>query len=168
MCNQAPFLQSPQTISPASIAPPLCTEYPADWSLKTRLLFTSPLSLSWAEHPKAQEEALGLSQHCRAQFASLPHSLQVGRGQMSALRNLLQHFWRLLLTLPIPHHMNRIPGPARSCAVPSSRAWPTGSTRPCRGSPSSPGSMPRGASPGRAFPGHTSRPCSRASWLNGG
>lgn len=69
--------QSPQAIAPASIAPPVCTEYPADWSLKTRLLFTSPLSLSWAEHPKAQEEALGLSQHCRAQFSTLPHSLQV-------------------------------------------------------------------------------------------
>uniref|UniRef100_A0A3P8SXE1 DNA replication fork stabilization factor DONSON n=1 Tax=Amphiprion percula TaxID=161767 RepID=A0A3P8SXE1_AMPPE len=54
----------------------LCTEYPADWSLKTRLLFTSPLTLSWAEQPKAQEEALGLSQHCRAQFSSLPHSVQ--------------------------------------------------------------------------------------------
>lgn len=69
--------QSPQAIAPASIAPPVCTEYPVDWSLKTRLLFTSPLSLSWAEHPKAQEEALGLSQHCRAQFSTLPHSLQV-------------------------------------------------------------------------------------------
>lgn len=92
------FVQSPQTISPASIAPPLCTEYPADWSLKTRLLFTSPLSLSWAEHPKAQEEALGLSQHCRAQFATLPHSLQVGRGpnvgalnRPSALAEALPH-----------------------------------------------------------------------------
>uniref|UniRef100_A0A3B4XLF0 DNA replication fork stabilization factor DONSON n=1 Tax=Seriola lalandi dorsalis TaxID=1841481 RepID=A0A3B4XLF0_SERLL len=59
-----------------SATPPICTEYPADWSLKTRLLFTSPLSLSWAEQPKAQEEALGLSQHCRAQFTTLPHSLQ--------------------------------------------------------------------------------------------
>uniref|UniRef100_A0A3Q4AF70 Uncharacterized protein n=1 Tax=Mola mola TaxID=94237 RepID=A0A3Q4AF70_MOLML len=69
-------LQSPPAIAPASIAPPVCTEYPTDWSLKTRLLFTSPLSLSWAEHPKAQEEALGLSRHCRAQFSPLPHSLQ--------------------------------------------------------------------------------------------
>ena len=69
--------QSPQAIAPASIAPPVCTEYPADWSLKTRLLFTSPLTLSWAEQPKAQEEALGLSQHCRAQFTTLPHTLQV-------------------------------------------------------------------------------------------
>ncbi|TMS11545.1 protein downstream neighbor of son homolog [Larimichthys crocea] len=73
---KSPLLKSPQAIAAASIAPPVCTQYPADWSLKTRLLFTSPLSLSWAEHPKAQEEALGLSQHCRAQFATLPHSLQ--------------------------------------------------------------------------------------------
>ncbi|XP_073318599.1 protein downstream neighbor of son homolog [Pagrus major] len=73
---KSPLLKSPQAIAPASIAPPVCTEYPADWSLKTRLLFTSPLSLAWAEHPKAQEEALGLSQHCRAQFSTLPHSLQ--------------------------------------------------------------------------------------------
>lgn len=73
---KGPLLKSPPSIAPASIAPPACTEYPADWSLKTRLLFTSPLSLSWAEKPKAQEEAVGLSQHCRAQFTSLPHSLQ--------------------------------------------------------------------------------------------
>ncbi|TKS66144.1 Protein downstream neighbor of son -like protein [Collichthys lucidus] len=73
---KSPLLKSPQAIAAASIAPPVCTQYPADWSLKTRLLFTSPLPLSWAEHPKAQEEALGLSQHCRAQFATLPHSLQ--------------------------------------------------------------------------------------------
>ncbi|XP_029371581.1 protein downstream neighbor of son homolog [Echeneis naucrates] len=71
-----PLLKSPQAITPASIAPPVCTEYPADWSLKTRLLFTSPISLSWAEQPKAQEEALGLSQHCRAQFTCFPHSVQ--------------------------------------------------------------------------------------------
>uniref|UniRef100_A0A3B4AB97 Uncharacterized protein n=1 Tax=Periophthalmus magnuspinnatus TaxID=409849 RepID=A0A3B4AB97_9GOBI len=67
---------SPPAIAPASIAPPVCTEYPADWSLKTRVLFTSPLSLSWAEKPKAQEEAVGLSQHCRAQYISPPHSIQ--------------------------------------------------------------------------------------------
>uniref|UniRef100_H3CS98 Downstream neighbor of SON n=1 Tax=Tetraodon nigroviridis TaxID=99883 RepID=H3CS98_TETNG len=60
----------------SSIAPPVCTRYPADWSLKTRLLFTSPMSLSWAEQPKAQEEALGIAQHCRAQFSSLSHSPQ--------------------------------------------------------------------------------------------
>lgn len=72
------FFQSPHSIAPASIAPPVCTQYPADWSLKTRLLFTSPMSLSWAEQPKAQEEALGINQHCRAQYSSLPHSLPVG------------------------------------------------------------------------------------------
>ncbi|KAK7880571.1 hypothetical protein WMY93_032796 [Mugilogobius chulae] len=70
------LLKSPPAIAPASIAPPVCTEYPADWSLKTRVLFTSPLSLSWAEKPKAQEEAVGLSQHCRAQYSTLPHSIQ--------------------------------------------------------------------------------------------
>uniref|UniRef100_A0A8B9J4G2 Uncharacterized protein n=2 Tax=Astyanax mexicanus TaxID=7994 RepID=A0A8B9J4G2_ASTMX len=52
-------------------------EYPADWSLKTRLLFTSPHSFSWAEHLKAQEEAQGLSLHCRAEYASLPLNIQV-------------------------------------------------------------------------------------------
>lgn len=73
---KSPLLKSPPAIAPASIAPPVCTEYPADWSLKTRLLFTSPLSLSWAEKPKAQEGAVGLSQHCRAHFSALPHSVQ--------------------------------------------------------------------------------------------
>ncbi|KAI4885651.1 hypothetical protein NFI96_027540, partial [Prochilodus magdalenae] len=59
-------------------APPVevCREYPADWSLKTRLLFTSPHSFSWAEHLKAQEEAQGLSLHCRAEYASLPQNIQ--------------------------------------------------------------------------------------------
>lgn len=93
---KALLLKSPQSISPASIAPPVCTEYPADWSLKTRLLFTSPLSLSWAEQPKAQEEALGLSQHCRAQFATLPHSLQDPRS-CSDLRSAFQQsltYWQ--------------------------------------------------------------------------
>ncbi|RVE75013.1 hypothetical protein OJAV_G00012760 [Oryzias javanicus] len=71
-----PLLKSPQAIAPASIAPPTCREYPADWSLKTRLLFTSPLSLSWTEQPKAQEEAVGLSNSCRAHFSVLPQSLQ--------------------------------------------------------------------------------------------
>ncbi|XP_022616715.1 protein downstream neighbor of Son [Seriola dumerili] len=93
---KSPLLKSPQAIAPASIAPPICTEYPADWSLKTRLLFTSPLSLSWAEQPKAQEEALGLSQHCRAQFSTLPHSLQDPRS-CSELRCAFQQslvYWQ--------------------------------------------------------------------------
>uniref|UniRef100_A0A3Q2VU55 Uncharacterized protein n=1 Tax=Haplochromis burtoni TaxID=8153 RepID=A0A3Q2VU55_HAPBU len=68
------------SLSESDVAPtaaPVCTQYPADWSLKTRLLLTSLVSLSWAEQLKAQEEAQGLSQHCRAQFSSLPHSPQV-------------------------------------------------------------------------------------------
>uniref|UniRef100_A0A3P9M9H3 Downstream neighbor of SON n=1 Tax=Oryzias latipes TaxID=8090 RepID=A0A3P9M9H3_ORYLA len=73
---ERPLLKSPQAIAPASIAPPTCREYPADWSLKTRLLFTSPLSLTWTEQPKAQEEAVGLSNSCRAQFSAPPLSLQ--------------------------------------------------------------------------------------------
>ncbi len=44
---------------------------------ETRLLFTSPQSFSWAEHLKAQEEAQGLSSHCRAEFSSLPAQIQV-------------------------------------------------------------------------------------------
>ncbi|XP_035005636.1 protein downstream neighbor of son homolog [Hippoglossus stenolepis] len=93
---KSPLLKSPQAIAPASIAPPVCTEYPADWSLKTRLLFTSPLTLSWAEQPKAQEEALGLSQHCRAQFTTLPHTLQDPRS-CSELRCAFQQclvYWQ--------------------------------------------------------------------------
>ncbi|KAK9523761.1 hypothetical protein VZT92_017661 [Zoarces viviparus] len=93
---KSPLLKSPQAIAPASIAPPICTEYPADWSLKTRLLFTSPLTLSWAEHPKAQEEASGLSHHCRAQFSTLPHSLQDPRS-CSELRAAFQQslvYWQ--------------------------------------------------------------------------
>ncbi|XP_026219362.1 protein downstream neighbor of son homolog [Anabas testudineus] len=93
---QSPLLKSPRAISPASIVPPVCTEYPADWSLKTRLLFTSPLSLSWAEQPKAQEQALGLSQNCRAQFNTLPHSLQDPRS-CSELRCAFQQslvYWQ--------------------------------------------------------------------------
>ncbi|KAM4601941.1 protein downstream neighbor of son homolog [Polymixia lowei] len=77
--EKSTLLKSPQCSAPASIAPPLCAEYPADWSLKTRLLFTSPLPFSWAEQPKAQEEAAGLSQHCRAQYCTLPHSIQEPR-----------------------------------------------------------------------------------------
>ncbi|CAF98186.1 unnamed protein product [Tetraodon nigroviridis] len=84
--------KSPHSIAPASIAPPVCTRYPADWSLKTRLLFTSPMSLSWAEQPKAQEEALGIAQHCRAQFSSLSHSPQVGRPSFPRLPEDLSRF----------------------------------------------------------------------------
>ncbi|XP_028330586.1 protein downstream neighbor of son homolog isoform X2 [Gouania willdenowi] len=66
----------PALKNPLIVAPPPLPEYPADWSLKTRLLFTSALCLSWAQQPRAHEEAQGLNQHCRAQFAKLPHILQ--------------------------------------------------------------------------------------------
>ncbi|XP_075053305.1 protein downstream neighbor of Son isoform X2 [Mixophyes fleayi] len=49
--------------------------YPADWSLKTRLLFTSSQPFSWTDHLKAQEEAQGLVLHCRAAPVSLPLSI---------------------------------------------------------------------------------------------
>ncbi|XP_068460259.1 protein downstream neighbor of son homolog [Clinocottus analis] len=93
---KSPLLKSPQAIAPASIAAPVCTEYPADWSLKTRLLFTSPLTLAWAQHPKAQEEALGLHHHCRAAFSVLPPRLQ-DPGSCSSLRVAFQQslvYWQ--------------------------------------------------------------------------
>ncbi|KAG7463627.1 hypothetical protein MATL_G00178640 [Megalops atlanticus] len=74
------ILTSPQGPPTRETAPPaVCVEYPADWSLKTRLLFTSPLPFSWAEHLKAQEEAQGLTQHCRATHANLPQHIQEPR-----------------------------------------------------------------------------------------
>eukprot|EP00076_Gallus_gallus_P047104 XP_416713.4 protein downstream neighbor of Son [Gallus gallus] len=51
-------------------------EFPADWSIKTRLLFTSSQPFTWAEHLKAQEEAQGFAQHCRAAEINLPQSVQ--------------------------------------------------------------------------------------------
>ncbi|NXT74912.1 DONS protein, partial [Zapornia atra] len=51
-------------------------EFPADWSLKTRLLFMSSQPFTWAEHLKAQEEAQGFTQHCRATETNLPRSIQ--------------------------------------------------------------------------------------------
>ncbi|KFW69878.1 Protein downstream neighbor of Son, partial [Pygoscelis adeliae] len=51
-------------------------EFPADWSIKTRLLFMSSQPFTWAEHLKAQEEAQGFAQHCRAAETNLPQSIQ--------------------------------------------------------------------------------------------
>ncbi|NXD76889.1 DONS protein, partial [Halcyon senegalensis] len=51
-------------------------EFPADWSIKTRLLFMSSQPFTWAEHLKAQEEAQGFAQHCRATETNLPQSIQ--------------------------------------------------------------------------------------------
>nr|XP_054511078.1 protein downstream neighbor of Son [Agelaius phoeniceus] len=54
-------------------------EFPADWSIKTRVLFMSSQPFTWAEHLKGQEEAQGVAQHCRAAEASLPRSVQEPR-----------------------------------------------------------------------------------------
>ncbi|XP_009893217.1 PREDICTED: protein downstream neighbor of Son [Charadrius vociferus] len=54
---------------------PKC-EFPADWSIKTRILFMSSQPFTWAEHLKAQEEAQGFAQHCRATETNLPQSIQ--------------------------------------------------------------------------------------------
>ncbi|XP_055786020.1 protein downstream neighbor of Son-like isoform X2 [Salvelinus fontinalis] len=74
--ERTPILKSPQAGAVTSIAPPACVEYPADWSLKTRLLFTSLLPFSWAVQPRATEEAQGLTQHCRGQYTTIPQSIQ--------------------------------------------------------------------------------------------
>uniref|UniRef100_A0A8C6Z3G9 Downstream neighbor of SON n=1 Tax=Nothoprocta perdicaria TaxID=30464 RepID=A0A8C6Z3G9_NOTPE len=71
-----------------SSSPP-SSELPADWSLKTRLLFTSRRPFAWAEHLKAQEEAQGVVQHCRAAAPALPPGAQDARA-CAALRCALQ------------------------------------------------------------------------------
>ncbi|NWI95786.1 DONS protein, partial [Pitta sordida] len=51
-------------------------EFPADWSIKTRILFMSSQPFTWTEHLKAQEEAQGFAQHCRAAEPTLPLGVQ--------------------------------------------------------------------------------------------
>ncbi|NP_001088556.1 protein downstream neighbor of son homolog [Xenopus laevis] len=68
--------ESPEKPAPACEIPKGSVTFPADWSLKTRLLFTSSHSFSWADHLKAQEEAQGLVMQCRATAVNLPHSIQ--------------------------------------------------------------------------------------------
>ncbi|XP_054882026.1 protein downstream neighbor of son homolog isoform X2 [Poeciliopsis prolifica] len=90
------LLKNPLAITPVSIEPVRCADYPADWSLKTRVIFTSPVSLSWTGQPKAQEEALGLSNSCRAKFTMLPHNLQEPRS-WSDIRSAFQQslvYWQ--------------------------------------------------------------------------
>lgn len=67
--QHVPFSESDTTSSEGA-------ELPADWSIKTRLLFTSSQPFSWADHLKAQEEAQGLVQHCRATEVTLPQSVE--------------------------------------------------------------------------------------------
>ncbi|KAF3820520.1 hypothetical protein GH733_013696 [Mirounga leonina] len=71
------LLQTPQgSVSESDIPSSESTELPADWSIKTRLLFTSSQPFTWADHLKAQEEAHGVIQHCRATEVTLPQSIQ--------------------------------------------------------------------------------------------
>ncbi|XP_070606473.1 protein downstream neighbor of Son [Erythrolamprus reginae] len=64
------------TISDTEVLSSPSSEFPADWSIKTRLLVTSPQSFAWADHLKAQEESQGYIQHCRATLINLPQSIQ--------------------------------------------------------------------------------------------
>ncbi|KAM5336283.1 protein downstream neighbor of Son isoform 1-T3 [Glossophaga mutica] len=73
----AEFIQTSRgTFSESDTPPSESTELPADWSIKTRLLFTSSHPFAWADHFKAQEEAEGVARHCRAAGITLPPSMQ--------------------------------------------------------------------------------------------
>ncbi|XP_053560523.1 protein downstream neighbor of Son [Bombina bombina] len=69
-------IQSPEKTIISHEPPKGSVTFPADWSLKTRLLFTSSQSFNWADHLKAQEEAQGFILHSRATPVNLPHSIQ--------------------------------------------------------------------------------------------
>nr|KAF6268890.1 DNA replication fork stabilization factor DONSON [Pipistrellus kuhlii] len=72
----APPQTSQRSFSESDMPSSRSTELPVDWSIKTRLLFTSPHPFTWADHLKAQEEAQGVVQHCRATEVTLPPSVQ--------------------------------------------------------------------------------------------
>ncbi|EPQ04280.1 Protein downstream neighbor of Son [Myotis brandtii] len=81
--SPAVFVTSPEKVvishrsfSESDKPSPESTELPVDWSIKTRLLFTSSQPFTWADHLKAQEEAQGVVQHCRATEVTLPQSIQ--------------------------------------------------------------------------------------------
>lgn len=71
------FCKEPHQTTPHTEVSSPSYEFPADWSIKTRLLFKSPHSFAWADHLKAQEESQGFVQHCRATSINLPQSIQV-------------------------------------------------------------------------------------------
>lgn len=50
----------------------LPADFPADWSVKTWVLFTSPHPFTWTGQLKASEEAKGLIQHCRSSVVDFP------------------------------------------------------------------------------------------------
>ncbi|XP_041258085.1 protein downstream neighbor of Son [Onychostruthus taczanowskii] len=70
-------LHSPLAVPTAPSSPR--QEFPADWSIKTRVLFVSSQPFGWAEHLRGQEEAQGVAQHCRAAQPALPRGLQEPR-----------------------------------------------------------------------------------------
>ncbi|XP_053312818.1 protein downstream neighbor of Son [Spea bombifrons] len=67
--------QSPEKPVTVCERPQGAVNFPADWSLKTRLLFTSSHPFSWTDHLKAQEEAQGLALHSRAAPINLPQNI---------------------------------------------------------------------------------------------
>ncbi|XP_054569470.1 protein downstream neighbor of Son [Eptesicus fuscus] len=73
---EMPSHTSHRSFSESDMPPSGSAELPVDWSLKTRLLFTSSHPFAWADHLKAQEEAQGVVQHCRAVDVTLPPSIQ--------------------------------------------------------------------------------------------
>lgn len=99
-------LHSPLAVPRAPSSPR--QEFPADWSIKTRVLFMSSQPFAWAEHLKGQEEAQGVAQHCRAAPASLPRSVQVRAGRAPGAAAPLP------AALPRPSHALR---PAGAAAV---------------------------------------------------
>ncbi|XP_078416340.1 protein downstream neighbor of son homolog [Cetorhinus maximus] len=62
-------LQNPEALSECTSLP---KEFPADWSVKTWVLFKSPYPFTWTGHLKASEEAKGLIQHCRSSVVDFP------------------------------------------------------------------------------------------------
>ncbi|XP_067897208.1 protein downstream neighbor of son homolog isoform X2 [Heterodontus francisci] len=62
-------LQNPEALSKCTSLP---KDFPADWSVKTWVLFTSPHPFTWTGHLKASEEAKGLIQHCRSSVVDFP------------------------------------------------------------------------------------------------
>ncbi|NWW59302.1 DONS protein, partial [Ifrita kowaldi] len=77
LSSQPADLHSPLAVPKVPSSPR--QEFPADWSIKTRVLFMSSQPFTWAEHLKAQEEAQGFAQHCRATETTLPQSVQEPR-----------------------------------------------------------------------------------------
>ncbi|XP_048458950.1 protein downstream neighbor of Son isoform X2 [Rhincodon typus] len=66
------LIKNPQNSDAFSEHTSLPKEFPADWSVKTWVLFKSPHPFTWTGHLKASEEAKGLIQHCRSSVIDFP------------------------------------------------------------------------------------------------